>query len=265
MLNLSVTEKEAKITQLKEELKKEQHFRQELEDKYNEDDKRAESDIQQLSSQVDEGQQTIGSLTIQFNKFEKRSNELVSELIQQVDTLKREFERLAKANKMLLGKYLKKSQELFSEDISMPQSLDELQFYCLQLREDLITAISSREAIENKLKSENLFIKEQLRGEQMAKETMEENYSHDNHTLKSKYETNLKELSDLRKKYNKADKELETLRLKFNEVSLVSSNQVSLLETEVKELREFKVRLCCFCCTKLTKFHSKHRLKRKWN
>lgn len=84
VLNLQIGQSEKTIKQLKEDLKKEQSFRFELEEKYVDESKRFETDIKTLSLQVDHGKSCVEKMTIKFNKLEKRANDLVTDLISQV-------------------------------------------------------------------------------------------------------------------------------------------------------------------------------------
>ncbi|OTF77846.1 rab GTPase-binding effector protein 1-like protein [Euroglyphus maynei] len=242
VLNLKMTKYEKTIKQLKEDLKKEQTFRNELEEKYVDESKRFEMDIKLLSTQVDDGKCNVEKMIIKFNKMEKRANDLVSDLISQIETLKKEIQRLSLDNEKLLGRHLKKSQELSSESISLPEDLESLQFYCLQLRENLIQAIYNREHLEETLRSENMFIKEQLIGEQQSRENIEENFSRENEILTSKVHTLESELNDQRKQNEEMKMELDLFKNNFNDLSLSSSNRIKMLEEKVAELSSIKTK-----------------------
>ncbi|KAH7646253.1 rab gtpase-binding effector protein 1-like protein [Dermatophagoides farinae] len=242
VLNLKIGQYDKTIKQLKEDLKKEQTFRGELEEKYVDESKRFETDIKVLSSQVDEGRSNVEKMTIKFNKMEKKANDLVSDLISQIEALKKEIQRLALDNEKLLGRHLKKSQEMSSESISLPGDLESLQFYCLQLRENLIQALYNREHLEESLRSENMFLKEQLLGEQQSRENIEENFSHENEILTSKVHTFESELNDTLKQNEEMKVELELVKNNFNDLSLTSSNRIKELEEKVAELSTIKTK-----------------------
>lgn len=84
VLNLQLAQHEKTIKQLKDDLKKEQNFRRDLEDKYNEEAKKSEKEIRKLSIHVDESRIFINKITDNFNLMEKRATDLVSDLIGQV-------------------------------------------------------------------------------------------------------------------------------------------------------------------------------------
>lgn len=83
VLNLQIGQHEKSIKQLRDELKKEQSFRRDLEDKYNEEAKQSEKQIRQLAAQVEESRGCIEKLSANLNSSEKRANDLVSDLIGQ--------------------------------------------------------------------------------------------------------------------------------------------------------------------------------------
>lgn len=87
LLNHQITTHESTIKRLKEDLKKEQQFCENLEEKYTEEQKQMETEIEKLSVSVDESQQTIFQLTLKYNKFEKRTTDIISGLIDQVKFL----------------------------------------------------------------------------------------------------------------------------------------------------------------------------------
>jgi rab5 binding len=58
-----------------------------------------------------------------------------------------------------LGKHIAKSEHLQAEIIDLPQKMEDMQFYCLKLREDLITALVAKERNEETFRSEILFLK----------------------------------------------------------------------------------------------------------
>ena len=212
-----------------------------MEEKYIDETKCFENNIKELSTQVDYGRQNVEKMIIKFNKMEKRANDLVADLIGQIELLKKEIQRLAMDNEKLLGRHLKKSQELSSESISLPEDQESLQFYCLQLRENLIQAIYNREHLEETLRSENMFLKEQLIGEQQSRENIEENFSHENEILSAKVQKFESELMEKRKQNDELQVELDLLKNNFNDLSLQSSNRIRKLEEKVNELTAIKV------------------------
>lgn len=128
-----------------------------------------------------------------------------------------------------------------SESISLPDDQESLQFYCLQLRENLIQALYIKEHLEETLRSENMFLKEQLLGEQQSKENIEKSFSDENETLSVKIQSTESELNDMKKQNNEMKTELELVKNNFNHLSLTSSNRIRELDEKVKDLTGTKV------------------------
>lgn len=72
-----------------------------------------------------------------------------------------------------MGKQSKHSQQLQSESINMPNTVEELQFSLLRMREDLITAKIAQEVAQEKeetLRYEVTLLREQMEQENRVKE-----------------------------------------------------------------------------------------------
>lgn len=82
--------------------------------------------------------------------------------------------KLQEENDSLVGKHSKHAQQLQEENIDLPNDVEELQLLVLRLREDVIQAKVAREHTEDTLRSELLFLKDQVLGEQQEKATLEE-------------------------------------------------------------------------------------------
>ena len=62
---------------------------------------------------------------------------------------------LKNQNDYLLGRYLSRAQELQNAEIDLPQSVEELQFHCLNLNEKLILVTMAKERLEEALVRES--------------------------------------------------------------------------------------------------------------
>lgn len=81
--------------------------------------------------------------------------------------------RLQKENENLVGKHSKHSQQLQSESINMPNTVEELHVSLLRMREDLITARVAQEVAQEKeetLRYEVTLLREQMEQESRVKE-----------------------------------------------------------------------------------------------
>lgn len=243
VMSLQLENNDKTIKQLRDELKKEQNFRSELEEKFNEDAKRAEKDVRDLCLRVDESQKNIDLLNKSHTELRKEANDIISNLMNQMEETNKELQRIQNDNNILLGKFVAKSQVLQSEPIDLPQDIDEMQFYCLKLREELITTLVAKERNEETMKSEILFLKEQMIGEQQTKETIEENLTQDNDILRSTLDSLQTELTDLRQKYAEQEQQLLQCSDRLSRVTDQSQQRITDLELMVNELSSTKVGL----------------------
>lgn len=84
VLHISIGQYEKNIVKLKEDLKKEQSFRLEIEEKFINESKRFENELKSLSSQVDQGQNSFEKISNKFAKLNKSANSSIASLINQV-------------------------------------------------------------------------------------------------------------------------------------------------------------------------------------
>ncbi|KPM09812.1 rab GTPase-binding effector protein 1-like protein [Sarcoptes scabiei] len=227
VLHISIGQYEKNIVKLKEDLKKEQSF---------------ENELKSLSSQVDQGQNSFEKISNKFAKLNKSANSSIASLINQIDKLKSDIVRLSSDNEKLIGRHLKKSREMLSESISLPEDPEALQFYCLQLREDLIQALYNREHLEETLRSENIFLKEQLLGEQQSKENIEENLAHENKTLLVRTQNLESELKNYKKNFDQIKIESKMFQNNYEDLSRSSSQKIEELETKLQILSDNKAK-----------------------
>ena len=241
VMGLQLENNEKTIKQIRDELRKEQNFRSELEEKFNEDAKRAEKDIRDLCLRVDQSQRNVDILTKSHTELRKEANDIISNLMNQMEETNKELHRIRTDNNILLGKFIAKSQILQSEPIDLPQDIDEMQFYCLKLREELITTLVAKERNEETLKSEILFLKEQMIGEQQTKETIEENLTQDNDVLRSTVDSLQTELIEYKQRYAEQEQQLLQCSDRLSRLTDQTQQRITELELQVNDLSSAKV------------------------
>lgn len=162
---------------LKDELRKEQAGRAELEEAFNREARLTERKLQDLVNQLEDSNNRLDgvkgknkinivkmSLTKYasslglFNDFECDVNLQLAQVMEKKEESRRDVTRLKNENDALLGRNIAKSGEMQSEIINLPQDLNEIHFYLLKLKEDFITTLVAKERNEETLKSERLFI-----------------------------------------------------------------------------------------------------------
>lgn len=89
------------------------------------------------------------------------------------DQLYRELSALQREHDSLLDRHRAHSRRLQEETLQLPSNSDDLHVIVLQLREDLIESQSLREHMEEKLRGELTFLRDQLKAEQQEKAELE--------------------------------------------------------------------------------------------
>ena len=143
----------------KQELMKEQEFRLQIEEKFVQEAKECEKIIDKLQTKLATANYEVSQLKCAFNENRKCFNEKLEELKQLNLRLNFNLKNLRNENARLLGCFVVKSKQLHSEAIDLPQTLEEVQFYCLKIREDLISVSLAKEKLEEDFKSQLMLMK----------------------------------------------------------------------------------------------------------
>ncbi|KAK4010865.1 hypothetical protein OUZ56_019993 [Daphnia magna] len=144
-----------------------------MEHKWTEMAKDYEKQVDSLFGNIQDAQGQLKSVTSAFNKFRNQAQETLRQLQFDRQSVSTELVRLQEENDFLTGKHSLHAEQLQNEMINLPDNLQELQYVCLNLREDFIAAKVAKEALERKWKMEILVLKNQLLSEQKSKETLE--------------------------------------------------------------------------------------------
>ncbi|XP_053212370.1 rab GTPase-binding effector protein 1-like [Panonychus citri] len=234
-----LADSEGVIKSRKDDLRREEAFRTELEEKFAEEAKEIETQINTLKERFDSSAKELAEIRNILTNYYAEASEKIISLTSSKEEMNRHIQKLAAENELLLGKHIAKSDELQSEIIDLPQKMDDMQFYCLKLREDLITALVAKERKEETYRSEILFLKEQNRSEQQSKETMIQELTEDNDRLRTSLEL-------IGNKYKKLKEQHADTSSKLNddETLLKENTRIIInLEQEVLELNGLKIKL----------------------
>lgn len=101
----------------------------------------------------------------------------------------RELKRLQSENDNLVGKHSVMSEQMASETINLPDSMEDMQLLLLTYREDLIAAKLGKERAEERLRNDVGVLKGHLVQEQQLKASLEKQARQEIHDLKSKVVT----------------------------------------------------------------------------
>uniref|UniRef100_A0A915PT63 FYVE-type domain-containing protein n=1 Tax=Setaria digitata TaxID=48799 RepID=A0A915PT63_9BILA len=106
---------------------------------------------------------------------EQRSN--IGRLEECLSTMDKDMQDLNRRYLRLLGTNRKCAAEMQAQTIELPQDVDQLQFLCLQLREELIETRAAKEYIEVTLKDEIATLEAQRKEDEMEKRRIEDDYA----------------------------------------------------------------------------------------
>uniref|UniRef100_A0A0K0FY27 FYVE-type domain-containing protein n=1 Tax=Strongyloides venezuelensis TaxID=75913 RepID=A0A0K0FY27_STRVS len=123
-----------------------------LEKKFKENEEKYKKLVERVNLMEKSYAKNIGTLRDELAKSNSVSNRLESDLLD-----------LGNRYRNLLGINKKNAAIMREEDIDLPNDLNELQFYTLQLREQLIEIQSAREHEVNNLKAENTFLEDNIK------------------------------------------------------------------------------------------------------
>ncbi|KAK4874730.1 hypothetical protein RN001_014090 [Aquatica leii] len=164
----------------REELLKEIGFRKEIEEKWNEKKEQHKLQVGELTMRTDCAEQDLKELQDVFKQTCNEVQQHLAVLTSDREKVQVELEKLQIENDHLVGKYSIHSQQLQSEVINLPNTVEELQEVVLKAHQDIIIAKIGKEVVEeqlNNLKFENLLLKDQISNEQRAKENLEKEYT----------------------------------------------------------------------------------------
>lgn len=121
-----------------------------------------EQEIETLKTQ-------LAQLETKFHECEAKNRDSLIKYRKSIDqaikyrqSVEEQLNRLKFQYDKLLGKHRAQADVMQREAIDLPQTVEELQLFTLQLREELIESKASREHLEESLKSEILFMRDQV-------------------------------------------------------------------------------------------------------
>lgn len=224
----------------KEDLAKEVEFRKEMEGKWNEKKEEHKIKVAELTIVSQTAQQNLIELKKTLEQFQKNVTEELCKLTRNREEVQRHLTALQAENENLVGKQSKHSQQLQSESINMPNTVEELQFSLLRMREDLITAKIAQEVAQEKeetLRYEVTLLREQMEQENRVKEQ-------DNSILKNeisgfraqldKYIRDHRVHLDKEKKFDQLEKQLQEVEKEKKD----AESAVTELQQRVKSLQQ---------------------------
>ncbi|XP_053130948.1 rab GTPase-binding effector protein 1 [Hemicordylus capensis] len=162
------------LRQANDQLEKTIREKQELEECMKQTTGDAENQISSLIVRVQESETLIADLQQSFSQAQRNVQDQMAILTQSREQVSEELLRLQKDNESLQGKHGLHVSLQQAEDFILPESGEGLRELVLKYREDIISVWTAADHLEEKLKAEIFFLKEQIQAEQCLKENLEE-------------------------------------------------------------------------------------------
>ncbi|KAG5683447.1 hypothetical protein PVAND_012726 [Polypedilum vanderplanki] len=226
---MKIVKVEKIVDRLKQDLLKESALRLDLEKTWQEKREEHRDAVQKLCDKLNESERQMIQLQTEFGNFKDEiSNELKKNFGERQDIFDH-LETLQNDNEYLSGRYLEHSNEMKDKEINLPQSIEELHEFILDLNEKLIVSKVGQEFNEAKcvtFRDESNILREQLHQKEKEKQFLEQKLNHRIHSLEDKLKQNhqshlklISEKEELLKVENDNKKEISDLRMQNIELS----------------------------------------------
>ncbi|XP_078679747.1 rab GTPase-binding effector protein 1-like isoform X3 [Branchiostoma floridae x Branchiostoma belcheri] len=253
--NVQESEKDVRDTmaRLQSDLEREQKNREKREknmEELEESVKNAGQDAQQqltyFTFKHEESEKFLTDLRQQFLRWQNDTTEQMKLLVESREQVYNELQRLQRENDSLQGKYTLHKSLQQSEGFTMPQGVEDLQTLISRYRQNILTVKTSAEHMEDKLRSEILFLKDRVKAEQVAKDNIEETLSSDLDVARDE----MMKLQNIKTDYDKEKTVKTELEAKLSElqqskksIETKSKQVITALQQQVEELTALKAKL----------------------
>lgn len=140
-----------KFESVSNELEREVQRRCDLEQRFTEEAKRSTDQIEELIAKSDQDDSKLNELGKKLERYTSETASMINKFTINKGVLEHELSQLRKENDWLLAKYIEKSRDLQASEIDLPQTVEALQWHCLNLNEKLILATIAKEHLEETL------------------------------------------------------------------------------------------------------------------
>ncbi|KAG8587333.1 hypothetical protein GDO81_005638 [Engystomops pustulosus] len=196
--------------------------KQELEDYMKQNTEETTNHISSLTQRAEESETLLTDLQQAFSLAKRSVQEQMDVLMQSREQVSEELTRLQKDNESLQGKHGLHVSLQQAENFILPDTIEELHELVLKYREDIIGVRTAADHLEEKLKAEILFLKEQIQAEQCQKENIEE-------TLQIEIENCKEEIASI-----------SSLKVELDRIKVEKEQLETTLQKKTKELEEIQ-------------------------
>nr|KAF6458460.1 rabaptin, RAB GTPase binding effector protein 1 [Rousettus aegyptiacus] len=216
------------LRQANDQLEKTMKDKQELEDFIKQSSEDSSHQISGLVLRAQASEILLEELQQGFSQAKRDIQEQMAVLMQSREQVSEELVRLQKDNDSLQGKHSLHVSLQQAEDFILPDSIEALRELVLKYRENIINVRTAADHMEEKLKAEILFLKEQIQAEQCLKENLEE-------TLQLEIENCKEEIASI----SSLRAELERIKIEKGQLESTLREKSQQLES----LQEMKITL----------------------
>ncbi|XP_060523357.1 rab GTPase-binding effector protein 1 [Cylas formicarius] len=160
----------------REDLLKEIGFRKEMEERWNEKKEEHKHQVAELTKITECTELDLKELREYFEEARSEMRASLAKVTKDREKIYHELDKLQKENDHLVGKYAIHSQDLESEAINLPDTVEDLHELVLKNHQELIIAKIGKEVLEEKiigLESELVLTKDQVENERREKTSLE--------------------------------------------------------------------------------------------
>ncbi|XP_074027469.1 rab GTPase-binding effector protein rabaptin-5 isoform X2 [Leptinotarsa decemlineata] len=242
-LKAEVTAAEKAAERHKEELLKEIGFRKDMEEKWNEKKEEHKQQVAELTRATECMEMDLKELRQFFNRTCSEMKTSLEKLTHDRETIQQELKKLQKENDNLVGKYTVHSQELQSEVIDLPNTVEELHEVILKNHQELIIAKIGKEAAEeaaSTLQCEIMFLKDRITNDQHERKGIEDTLELEIRGLKKQIDQLMKERKQIHSNQEKlvSSESLNQEKIKEQQDRIDEFTEtITSLEKQNKELR----------------------------
>ncbi|XP_018408880.1 PREDICTED: rab GTPase-binding effector protein 1 isoform X1 [Nanorana parkeri] len=214
------------LRQANDQFEKSLKEKQELENYLKQNSEETVKQITSLTQRAQDSEVLLTDIQQTFSLAKRNVQEQMAVLMQSREQVSEELTRLQKDNESLQGKHGLHVSLQQAENFILPETVKDLHELVLKYREDIISVRTASDHIEEKLKAEILFLKEQIQAEQCQKENIEE-------TLQTEIE-NCKEEMDI------LEASISSLKVELDRIKAENEQLQSTLQEKTKELQDIQ-------------------------
>uniref|UniRef100_A0A3P8WA51 Rab GTPase-binding effector protein 1 n=1 Tax=Cynoglossus semilaevis TaxID=244447 RepID=A0A3P8WA51_CYNSE len=211
------------LRQANDHLERTMTEKQNLEESVKSGNEETAAKVSTLIQRVQESEALLSTLQQAFSDAKRNTQEQMAVLVKSREQVADELGRLQRDNESLQGKHRLHVELQQQEDFLMPSTVQELQTLVLGLRDDMVSLRTSADHMEEKLKAEILFLKEQIQAEQCLKENLED-------TLQLEIEGCKEEIDILEASFSSLKTELERIKAEKEQLERSLAEKTETLE-----------------------------------